>query len=105
MTVLNGRKASPDRCVYKAIGGTMELARVGTNGWDEFTTKELQCCPSRAWNLVRGTLNWLSEGFKLRSRRQDRHKKSSLKADHTEMQRRFEEAKHLKNPHFPITNL
>ena len=103
--MLNGRKVSPDGCVYEAIVGTTELARVGPNGWDEISAKDFQCSPSRALNLIWGTLNWLLEGFKRRSQRQDRHKKSSLKAAHTEMQRRLEEAKHMKNPYFPFTNL
>ena len=33
VTVHNKRKASPDRCVYKAIVGTTELARVGPSPW------------------------------------------------------------------------
>ena len=55
--------------------------------------------------LIRWTLNLLSEGFKLRAQKQDRHTKSSLKAAHTEMHRRFEEARDRKNPYFPITNV
>ena len=69
------------------------------------TPKEFQCSPSRAWNLILGTLNLLLEGFKLRSRTQDQHKKSSVNGAHTEMQRRFEEVKQTKSFYCPITNL
>ena len=47
VTVHDGRKASPDTCVYKAIVGTMELARVGPNTWSEIIANDFECSPSR----------------------------------------------------------